>query len=75
MEENNNNKKSKVTLVSVFQSVVAAAIGVQSEKNRQRDFSHGKPVYFIIAGLVFLLVFIVTIIAVVQLVLPGAPQG
>ena len=75
MEENNNNAKSKVTLVSVFQSVVAAAIGVQSEKNRQRDFSHGKPVYFIIAGLVFLLVFIVTIIAVVQLVLPGAPQG
>ena len=75
MEENNNNKKSKVTLVSVFQSVVAAAIGVQSEKNRQRDFSHGKPVYFIVAGLVFLLVFIVTIIAVVQLVLPGAPQG
>ena len=75
MEENNNNEKSKVTLVSVFQSVVAAAIGVQSEKNRQRDFSHGKPVYFIIAGLVFLLVFIVTIIAVVQLVLPGAPQG
>ena len=31
-------------------SVVAAAFGVQSSKNRQRDFSRGKPLHFFIAG-------------------------
>lgn len=68
--DGNNNNKSKVSFLSILQSTLAAAIGVQSEKNRQRDFTHGKPVYFIIAGLIFIVVFIAVIITVVQLVLP-----
>ena len=72
MTDSNNSSKSKVTLISVIQSTLAAAIGVQSEKNRVRDFKHGKPVHFIIAGLILLLVFILAIVTVVQLVLPSS---
>ena len=31
------------TFLQMLQSVLAAAFGVQSGKNRARDFSHGKP--------------------------------
>ncbi len=37
----------------VAQSVAAAAFGVQSGKNRERDFSKGKPSHFIALGLIF----------------------
>lgn len=69
----NKPENNKVNFFSVLQSVMAAAIGVQSDKNRQRDFKHGKPVYFIIAGLIFVAVFIAVIVSVVQLVLPEGP--
>lgn len=75
MINSNNSKKDKVSFFSIVQSILAAAIGVQSEKNRQRDFKHGKPVYFIIAGIIFIIVFIAVLIAIVQLVLPAASQG
>lgn len=53
----------------MLQSVIAAAFGVQSGKNRSRDFSRGKPSHFIILGLLFTLVFILVIFGVVKLVL------
>jgi hypothetical protein len=53
----------------VAQSVAAAAFGVQSAKNRERDFSKGKPSHFIILGLAFTLLFILVIFGVVKLVL------
>jgi len=53
-------------------SAVAAAFGVQSGKNRERDFRHGKARNFIIAGVLFTLVFILTIVVVVKLVLKQA---
>lgn len=31
------------TLLQMMHSVLAAAFGVQSGKNRARDFTHGKP--------------------------------
>lgn len=49
-------------------------LGVQSEKNRQRDFSHGKPLHFIVAGLLAALVFVLLIWAVVKLVLSSVGQ-
>lgn len=50
-------------------SVLAAALGVQSGKNRTRDFSRGKPVHFIALGVAFTLGFVVLVLAVVKLVL------
>ncbi|MEM7563031.1 MAG: DUF2970 domain-containing protein [Pseudomonadota bacterium] len=48
---------------------MSAFIGVQSNANRERDFKHGKISHFIIMGLMFGAVFVLTLIGVVQLVL------
>ena len=42
----------KPTLVDVLKSVLASFFGVQSDKNRKRDFQQGNPAQFIIVGLV-----------------------
>ena len=57
------------TFLQMLQSVLAAAFGVQSGKNRARDFGHGKPSQFIALGLLFTLCFVLTVFGVVQLVL------
>ena len=54
---------------SVMQSVGAAMIGVQSRKNRERDFTQGKPVHFIIGGLVGTALFLLVIWLLVQYLL------
>jgi len=56
----------------VVGSTVASAFGVQSRRNRERDFSHGKPSHFIIAGVVFTVLFVLGVILVVNLVLSAA---
>ncbi len=53
-------------------SVLAAAFGVQSSKNRERDFKHGSAMHFIIGGVVFTALFVLTIVVVVKLVLHNA---
>ncbi|TWC35617.1 DUF2970 family protein [Pseudomonas sp. SJZ079] len=68
MDERKNDDKP-LTLWEMLQSVLAAALGVQSGKNRSRDFSRGKPSHFIILGLLFTLVFVLVLFAVVKLVL------
>ncbi len=50
-------------------SVLAAALGVQTSKNRERDFTRGNPLVFIAAGLIFTVVFVLTLVGVVYLVL------
>ena len=51
-------------------STLAAAIGVQKKSNKERDFSRGRPLQFIIAGILFTTLFVLAVVAVVQLVLP-----
>ena len=58
-----------LTFGQVFKSTLSAFIGVQSNANRERDFKHGKMSHFIWMGLLFGLVFVLTLIGVVQLVL------
>jgi len=57
------------TLWQMLHSVMAAAFGVQSHKNRARDFTHGKPSHFVILGVVFTAVFALILLGIVQLVL------
>jgi hypothetical protein len=57
------------TFWQMLHSVMAAAFGVQSGKNRARDFSHGKPSHFVILGILFTAVFALTLFAIVKLVL------
>lgn len=65
----NDNQDKPLTLWEMLQSVLSAALGVQSGKNRSRDFSRGKPSHFIILGVLFTAVFVLVIFAVVKLVL------
>lgn len=65
----NEEENKPLTLWEMLQSVLSAALGVQSGKNRARDFSRGKPSHFIILGVLFTAVFVLVIFAVVKLVL------
>ncbi|MEZ5560653.1 MAG: DUF2970 domain-containing protein [Pseudomonadales bacterium] len=56
----------------VAASTVAAAFGVQSSQNRERDFSRGRVLHFIIAGIVFTALFVFAVVTVVNLVLRSA---
>jgi len=55
--------------VKIIQSTLAAAIGVQSKKNRERDFEEGNAGAFIAAGIIFTALFITTVLGAVQWVL------
>lgn len=57
------------SLWDVAKSIFAALLGVQKSSNYERDFQYGKPWQYIILGLVFVVIFILLIIGVVQLVM------
>jgi hypothetical protein len=63
------DKDKPLTFREMLQSVLAAAFGVQSGKNRARDFSRGKPSHFILLGVLFTSIFVLVLFALVQLVL------
>jgi len=56
-------------LRDVIAGVIAAALGVQSNKNRQRDFEHGSPKQFIVVAVIATLLFILAVYAAVHLIL------
>ena len=55
--------------VDVIKSVLASFFGVQSSKKREQDFTYGKPMHYILVGLLATVLFILTIWSVVSLVL------
>ena len=57
---------SKPTITQVFKSVLAAFIGVQSEANRKKDFENGSLSTYVIAGIIFTVLFIAAIISLVS---------
>ncbi|MCD2449280.1 DUF2970 domain-containing protein [Methylicorpusculum oleiharenae] len=52
---------SKTNILSVIKSVLAAAIGVQTNQNRKKDFEEGSLSSYIIAGLIFTVLFILAL--------------
>lgn len=62
-------EQSQLSFGQLVKSTFAAFLGVQSNANRERDFTQGKMSHFIWMGLLFGVVFVLTIIGVVQLVL------
>jgi hypothetical protein len=75
MADNNNNSSKKKPgspgVLKIMQSILAGALGVQSEKRRQEDFASQSPVPYIIAGLLFGAAFVGGLILVVRVVLAG----
>jgi hypothetical protein len=58
----------------VLRSVLSAFLGVQSNRNRERDFTHGKLSHFVVVGLVVTTLFVLLVVGVVRLVLHLAGQ-
>ena len=64
-----SKQENELPLWRVVISVMQAALGVQSGKNRERDFSKGRPAAYIIAGLIFTIVFILVLYGVVKMIM------
>ena len=80
MSENRNTERAEqdappknkpMSAANVVGSVLSAAFGVQSSRNRERDFSQGSYRQFIIAGVIFTILFVTTLVVVVRMVLSG----
>lgn len=64
-----HERKASLNPLQVVGSVFAAGLGVQSSKNRERDFKQGRAGVFIVAGLLFTAFFIGSVYTVVTVVL------
>ncbi|MDH3643103.1 MAG: DUF2970 domain-containing protein [Gammaproteobacteria bacterium] len=77
MDEHTENEPSQtdapeadsLSLWQVLSSALAAGFGVQSSRNRNRDFSKGKPGQFVAVGVILTVVFVIAIITLVNFVL------
>ncbi|MBB3059933.1 DUF2970 domain-containing protein [Microbulbifer rhizosphaerae] len=63
------DKKPNPSFGQVILSTLAAAIGVQSSKNRERDFKVGSIKTYIAAGVIFTALFVLALVLVVKTVL------
>ncbi len=68
-EESRPKEQAQLSFGQLLKSTFSAFLGVQSNANRERDFTQGRMSHFIWMGLLFGVVFVLTIIGVVQLVL------
>lgn len=64
-----NEKGKKVSFLQTMGSVVAASFGVQSRKNKERDFQNGSFAGFVVGALLFTAVFVATLLIIVSMVL------
>lgn len=71
-QESADKPRTKMKPRQIISSVFAAGLGVQSSKNRERDFSEGSAGAFIAAGLIFTALFIGGVYLLVQIVLKSA---
>ena len=67
-----NGGASPVTLREAAGSVLAAMLGVQSNKNRERDFRHGSARLYVMLGIAATILFVLTVYAAVKLILAVA---
>ncbi len=72
IEENNQKEEESLALWEVFQGVFAMFLGVQSEKNRERQFKYGKFYQFLIVGIFVTLLFLVHLVLLVKFALSWA---
>lgn len=53
----------------VIKSVLSSFMGVQSEANRKQDFEQGRPLHYVLVGLIAAALFILTLVLIVKLIL------
>ncbi len=66
-KQDNKPEDSGPSIWRILQSTLAGAIGVQSNKNREKDFKNGNIWVFVASGLIFTVLFILTITTLVRL--------
>ena len=66
--------KKQPSLFNIIQSVLAAMVGIQSDKNRERDFESGHIGNYIFVGIVMVIIFIFTLISIVDSILESSGQ-
>ena len=52
--------------------MAAAFLGVQSSRNRERDFTRGRPIHFVIGGVIGTLLFLLSIYLFVRVLIGTA---
>lgn len=62
-------EKTPLSFRELLQSMLAGALGVQSGKNRARDFTRGKAHHFILLGVACTVGFVLVLLAIVKLVI------
>ena len=69
MNPQNEDQQRTPSFISVLWSVMASMFGVQSTRRHEADFTRGKPIHYILVGLLVTVMFILTVWGVVKLVL------
>jgi hypothetical protein len=54
---------------ATFKGVLAAFLGVQSSKQHEQDFNQGSATNYIVIGIIFVVIFILLVVGVVNIVL------
>lgn len=75
MSKENRDSDSRPGFWQVVLSVLAAALGVNSRRNQERDFESSTPVPFIVGGIIFGVIFVVSIALIVMVVLENTGAG
>lgn len=75
MSDSTDKPAGKVTILTVIGSLFAGWFGVQSNANRERDFTHGKASTYIYGGIIFAILFVLMVWGIVQIVLSTAGQS
>jgi hypothetical protein len=60
---------SKPTIIEIIKSVLAAAVGVQSDANRKKDFEQGSLSTYVVVGIIFTLLFVAFLVFLVSAIL------
>jgi hypothetical protein len=60
---------SKPKIMQLIKSVLSAAIGVQSDANRRKEFEQGSLLTYIVAGVIFTVLFVGGLILLVSMIL------
>ena len=72
MTSQDRGKGRAPSFIDVLGSVLASMFGVQSNRKREQDFTHGKPSHYVMVGLLVTIVFVLMVWAVVQVVMKVA---
>jgi hypothetical protein len=60
---------SKAEIIQLIKSVFSAAIGVQSDENRRKEFEQGSLLTYVVAGVIFTVLFVGSLILLVSIIL------